>query len=272
MLTDQTLTQASDLPEHAAPYGTYDKVKAPLTRHCLLKIARLFLHMDKIFAALFRDVLQSHSQSELLDLLGKIRKDISRRQGKNADSSSDQENVFLGDLGHYCEDLHHQQAERTQQPNPNNDSRPRFTFRATHTNDKSLFVYLQDGLEVPYWKLMLDVFFESRANESLIGGDVLSLSLSACKTAARLMRRQLERVVERLDDDEAIDAILRGIDKRIETLDAFTDGNLSNLEADDGLFELVLPNSANQIVLVLPSETNAETQSAAGETSKVCTF
>ena len=147
------------------------------------------------------------------------------------------------------------------------------TFKVTQTDAKSLLVYLQDGLEIPYWKLMLDVFFEYRANESLIGGDVLSLSLTACKTAARQMRRQLIRVLETVGVDEKIDGILRGIDKRIDTLDAFTDGSLPDLEAEDAIFELMLPDRVNKSASAQHSEPDTETDGpVTAEISKVRVF
>jgi hypothetical protein len=65
-------------------------------------------------------------------------------------------------------------------------------FQVSHGADEYLLAYLQNGFEVPYWRIMLDTFFTFRANRTTMGTDMLSLALHHMSSEGRVMRRQLK--------------------------------------------------------------------------------
>jgi hypothetical protein len=219
----------------------------------LLRIARLFLRLDRLFAAMFVHIAQEYDHNDLRDLLSQIRCEITRKQPHDSNANSDRDVNFLGDLGHHCEALLRQKsqsekiAERDEkfQPNPAppvpDEIDHESQFEVSHGTEESLLRYLQDSLEIPYWKIMLDAFSAFRANKTTLGTDMVSLSLKSLRFKARLIRHEVQRIIDESQGSETgMDGILCGVDKRIDILSSFADGIISNSDEDDELFEQML--------------------------------
>lgn len=206
---------------------------------------------------MFVHIAQEYDRTDLLDLLSQIRGEITRKQPHDSNANNDRDVNFLGDLGHHCEALLRQKShsdtvaktEGNYPPNYPSKSPPlkpdeidhESQFEVSHGTEESLLRYLQDGLEIPYWKIMLDAFSAFRANKTTLGTDMVSLSLKSLRFKARLIRHEVQRIVdESQGDDNGMEGILCGVDKRIEILGSFADGIISNSDEDDELFEQML--------------------------------
>lgn len=139
-------------------------------RSCLGQIARLFTDLDEFFAAMFVHVVAASGTSKLSEELANIRREITSRQPTDSSHSFQgdcQRGIYLGDLGHFCEALL-KQNKRTRHKLDVTTSL--LEFRPTHSNEQSRIDYLEDGFELPYWKLMLDAFSTSRLQKPTLGG------------------------------------------------------------------------------------------------------
>jgi hypothetical protein len=239
--------------DHLGVYTSYANIGRSNLRSPLLRIARLFLRLDRLFAAMFVHVAQEYDHTDLRDLLSQIRCEITRKQPHESNINSDRDLNFLGDLGHHCEALLRQKshsdafAERDKRYPPN--SQPiepdeidhESQFEISHGTEDSLLRYLQDGLEIPYWKIMLDAFSAFRANKTTLGTDMVSLSLKSLRFKARLIRLAVQRIVDESQGmEKGMEGILCGVDKRIDVLGSFADGIVTSSDEDDDLFEQML--------------------------------
>jgi hypothetical protein len=192
-------------------------------RSCLEEIARLFADLDEFFAAMFVHVVLSSDASKLSKELARIRREITARQATDSlhpPSGDSQGDIYLGDLGHYCEALL-KQNRQTEHKLDVKTSLPE--FRPTHSDEQSWIDYLEDGFEIPYWKLMLNAFSTSRLRKSTLGGKVIATALISMRSDIVDLRCTLQKVLERASEPENIKGILDVIDKRIKILQGFTD-------------------------------------------------
>ena len=218
--TRLTNAQLFELLAHQETYKDYTNVMDPDARSCLVEIARLFTDLDEFFAAMFVHIMLASDASELSEELGRIRYEIASRQATNSSQGRNQGGIYLGDLGHYCEAL----LKEYRQAKHNLDdatSLPEFT--PTHSDEQSWIDYLEDGFEIPYWKLMLDAFATSRLKKSTLGGKAIATTLISMRSDIVELYRTLQRVLECNPGHEDIEGITSVIDKRITILRGFTD-------------------------------------------------
>jgi hypothetical protein len=234
-------------------------VKSPQIRYGLYRIAHFFLRLDKVFAALFVEILQAEDHHHLSILLNQVRHEITERHTKDRIVTNEACKVFIGDLGRHCELLLEQHKDHSTSESSESKTAP-LKFQVSHGADEYLLAYLQNGFEVPYWRIMLDTFFTFRANRTTMGTDVLSLALHHMKSEVRVMRRQLQQLLDALPAGEDIEGILCGLDKRIEVLHSFTDSTISSAEEDYKLFDFMIsrPVVIPDRVAGDPDVTNAE--------------
>jgi len=168
-------------------------------------------------------MVRTGSRSDLSDALAKARQEMTNFQTKNASAPVEEpENICLGDLGHHCEDLLRRYMSDAWEVEPELD------FEITHNSDERLLAYLQDGLELPFWRIILDDFCRVRANKVTVESELFSWALRGLKPEVRALYRQVKQVLELTPDHEDITDIFCGIDKRIELLNGFTDDNAWN--------------------------------------------
>lgn len=186
--------------------------------------------------------MPSYNQDHVRQLLENVRKDIAGRQNRNPDRENDSESIYLGDLGHFCEEVSRTWSQPTG-PIP--------VFLVTHRRDEILN-YLQDALEVPYWEFMVDLFLGWRANSKALGGDVVLRVLDNVKLDVLDGKRHLLDDLEKLEgeDKDDITPIVKGIDARIRVLESMWDHTTSNLEKDDFLASLFEKSSKSSAIIV----------------------
>lgn len=206
---------------HQEVYKTYTPVTDVEIRSCLEQIARLFTDLDEFFAGMFVHVMLSSNTSKLNNDLARIRREITSRQATDSAQGDSQGSIYLGDLGHYCEALL-KQNRQTKHQSDATTSLPE--FRPTHSDQQSWIDYLEDGFEIPYWKLMLNAFSTSRLRKSTLGGKAIARALISMRSEIIDLRSTLQKVLDRVSEHEDIEAILIVIDKRITILQGFTDG------------------------------------------------
>lgn len=196
------------------------------------------MRLDRLFAALFFHIVSSHGdcpQCGLADLLGHLREEIQKRQPK-------EQPVSVGDLGNHCEALldYHLRAARI--PRRGSDRPPEYIV--THGNIETLLEYLQNGLEIPYWKIMLEIFSAFQANESTLASEMLSLKIHHMRSEACEIRRKLQDAIDDLTPGgEDVAAILTGVDKRISVLRSFVDDSVSDQVDDRNFSESLICHS-----------------------------
>lgn len=213
-------------------YKPYAKVKSTKVRNSLVKIARLCLQLDRIFAALFVHILQARGRDEVSEHLGQIRRESRGKNTKDSLSESCGSKVYLGDLGHFCEALHeHHETKGTLSAERKATGVPE--FNVTHGTKDTFLQYLQDGLEVPYWKMMLDFFSAFRANETTLGSDAVALAITSMRAEVYKARLQLDAALTTVTKSEDIGDIVQGIEKRITILSSFTDRLVADPDGEE---------------------------------------
>ena len=177
-------------------YKPYDIVVSPRTRQGLYNIVSRFLEVDKLVAYLFFAVLPATSRVALRKELVAARNEIISRQSHSTPS--------IGDLGAYCEQLVAGKSGGTE------------SFMPVEHQDGS-FPYLQDAIEVHYWKLVLRNFsiVSAKANPGSPQAVLLNASLYALGSHEWNVRQDLQRLQR---DPSAIvpEDILNGIAARID--------------------------------------------------------
>lgn len=203
----------------------------------------MFTDLDKFFAAMFVHMIMASDIAELRRELQDIRHEISLRQRIESSQEDDQDIVYLGDLGHYCEGLleHRQQAIHNPQ-----DKSPVPEFTSTHSDERSWLDYLEDGFEIPYWKMMLDAFSTSRLNKPTLGGKMISTALISMRADILNLRCKLQKALDAMPGGESLEGIVSVVDKRIRILRSFTDRVVPNEDADiDHVLDLLSSSSTN---------------------------
>ena len=225
--------------DHQEAYKTYTPVTNPELRQCLEQIARLFTDLDEFFAAMFVHVVTSSDASKLSEKLALIRREIASRQSWpwGPSRGGNQGSIYLGDLGHYCEALLKQNGP-TESNQDATTSLPE--FKPTHSDEQSWIDYLEDGFEIPYWKLMLKAFSTSRLKKSTLGGKVIATALISMRADIMESRCTLQQVLERVSED--IEGILSVVDKRIKILQGFTDRVAVDKRSRNGSFKTEVNN------------------------------
>jgi hypothetical protein len=208
------------LLDHQEAYKRYTPVADVEVRSCLEQIARLFTDLDEFFAAMFVHVVLSSDATKLSSELARIRHEITSRQATDISQGDSRGSIYLGDLGHYCEALLKLNKQSEHKPDVTT-SPPE--FRPTHSDEQSWIDYLEDGFEIPYWKLMLNAFSTSRLRKSTLGGKVIATALISMRSDIVDLRCTLQKVLGQVPDHEDIEGILSVIDKRIKILQGFTD-------------------------------------------------
>jgi hypothetical protein len=208
------------LLDHQEAYKRYTPVADVEVRSCLEQIARLFTDLDEFFAAMFVHVVLASDAARLSKELARIRHEITSRQATDISQGHSQGIIYLGDLGHYCEALLKRRKQTEHKPGVTT-ALP--GFRPTHSDEQSWIDYLEDGFEIPYWKLMLNTFSTSRLRKSTLGGKVIATALISMRSDIVDMRCTLQGVLDRVSEHEDMEGILSVIDKRIKILEGFTD-------------------------------------------------
>lgn len=234
------------LLDHQEIYKPYTEVTSAKVRSHLVQIARSFTDLDELFAAMFVQVIEASDFSTLGQMLKDIRHEISVRQATESTSKDDQD-TYLGDLGQHCETLLKYYGYVTSAldvwSEPHDiPSVPE--FRNRKGSEQSLLEYLQDGFELPYWKVMLDAFSTSRSHQVTLGGNLVATSLISMRSKVCSLRCKLQTLLDSLPDQESVDEILVVVDKRINLLHSFTDRVVSDTDDDDGIFDRSLITSS----------------------------
>lgn len=234
--------RSPQLLEYSNYYAPYAVVRNRKIKGRLFRIAEHFQFLDRGFAEYFQVVVPSYDQDHVRQLLDNVRKDIATRQNRNPDRQNVLESIYLGDLGHFCEEVSRTWSQPTR-PNP--------VFTVTHWRDEILH-YLQDALEVPYWEFMVDLFLGWRANSKALSGDIVLRVLDNVKLDVLDGKRHLLDELEELEDKdkEDITPIVKGIDTRIRVLESIWDKITSNLEKDDFVASLFEKSSKSSTVTV----------------------
>ena len=188
---------------------------------------------------MFVHIIEASDFSTLGQMLKEIRHEISIRQATESTSKDDQDTYF-GDLGQHCEALLKHYgcvASALYVWSRAHDTTSIPEFRNRKGSEQSLLEYLQDGFELPYWKIMLDAFSTSRSHQMTLGGNLVAMSLISMRSKVCGLRCRLQRLFDSSPGEESIDDILVVIDKRIHLLHSFTDRVVSDADDDDGSFE-----------------------------------
>ena len=146
---------------------------------------------------------------------------MARRQQRS--STVPGEDVYLGDLGHYCEEIASSWDSGTA------NERPKFSV--WHKDDQQKFCYLQYALEVPYWELMLTLFAERHDSRADMTRVAMFRILESIKLSVLAEKKRLLAVMQDLGEDgkEDLDEIIAGIDARIKALEGVQGGLDVNL-------------------------------------------
>lgn len=144
--------------------------------------------------------------------LAHIRKAIADSRGQNQSRSDKPTHVYLGDLGQFCEEVCKSWKASEEIPH----------FAIRHQSEEETWRYLQDALEVHYWKHMLYLFSRWQQQTKAWSGEAVSRVLQSVE---HILRHQI-RHLKALSDKHGVDIkpITDGIEARIVVLESFSSG------------------------------------------------
>lgn len=209
-------------------------------RKQLLDIADQLNYLDCAFAWYFRKIIAKSDPENAKAQLKAIRSDFAKKQGVSEqarDASTDQDitgvkgshgpnttvDVYLGDLGQYCE------LVIRSHPSPQAKTADTTDYRPTRGSKSAALRYLQDAMEVPYWSFMLQEFGKWHAGSTGYTGETVQRALHSVKLELLL---KMARLKADLGDGQAMEnlrPILAGIEARIAVLDDIADDRLRGL-------------------------------------------
>ncbi|KAL2065902.1 hypothetical protein VTL71DRAFT_3572 [Oculimacula yallundae] len=215
--------------QHVQCYTPYKYVPDPRVRNRLLRLAKLFDFVDRVFAEYFQcTILPAPPWEWVKDRLEVVRAEITSKQSTTPGANSNADLVFLGDLGKFCESALRARTSSTSPP----------IFYSSQGRDDEKIMYIQASLEVPYWDLVFDFIARSHANTTTFQGDRLLRVLDSVKSDIKDTLRQLGEDLGTVNVKEAIGPILDGINARIQVLDSYTTDNVSSVEKEERLSTL----------------------------------
>ncbi|KAI0012691.1 hypothetical protein F4779DRAFT_567599 [Xylariaceae sp. FL0662B] len=206
---------------NASRYHPHVTIKSRHIRGRLVQIAKDFVYLDRGFADYFQAARRSVDREYVVKFLQQAREDIEKQQPSTS--------AYVGDLGEFCE------AVVSTWEWPEEDSNWS-EFRARLRLDGDYIHYLQDALELPYWRFMINEFLDWKAsNPKHLGADGILYVLKHVATTCRRRVRNLRMEVERMDseDRDAVEIVIRGIEERVNLLESALIGNFSGLDDFD---------------------------------------
>jgi hypothetical protein len=180
--------------------------------------------VDSCFAEYYQIVVHFFDASLIRQSLEGARNKIEASQP----ALDDPDSVYLGDLGHFCEEVARRRL--------NFESKP-VKFTITAGNNRETMQYLQDAYEVHYWEITGDMFFKWRANNKTLSSDLVLRVLNDVKIEVLGCRKRLWEALQGLQGEQSEDIapIMEGIDSRIRVLDGFWDISTSSIEQAEAI-------------------------------------
>lgn len=180
--------------------------------------------MDTCFAEYYQIVVHFFDASLIRQSLEAARNKIAATQP----GVDDPDSVYLGDLGHFCEEVARRRL--------NFESKP-VKYTITAGNHREILQYLQDASEVHYWEITGDLFFKWRANNKTLSSDLVLRVLHDVKIEVLGCTKRLREALQGLQGErsEDIAPIMEGIDSRIRVLDGFWDLSTSSIEQAEAI-------------------------------------
>jgi hypothetical protein len=202
-------------------------VRSRKVRNRLLEIAKPFQFLDKGFAEFFAMVTANSDSSIFRPGLADIRGVITKKQPNKLP-----EDVNLGDLGHYCEDISRDQGAKLS---------GNLAFRPFLGRSSDVMIYLENSYEVLYWDFILDIFGSSEAHNQNLTVEAVTRAIYQANTEVKGLLRLLQDDLTGLADHEDIGTIVKGVYKRLEVLDSFVEGDIPNRATDELLYAILVP-------------------------------
>lgn len=177
-----------------------------------IKVAQEFSFLDQVFAECFRAFEEAVNHDVVRERLVEIRNDLVRRQHQSPDPNNSQAG-YIGCLGEFCEDF----LASWEEPASN---RRTHGYKSGLKYGNECVIYLQDTLEIPYWKLVIDLFLNWRESNksSMVGTAILHM----LRNKTLLCRTKVEELAQLalLDttDRDGITTVVRSIQKRLDLL------------------------------------------------------
>jgi hypothetical protein len=187
------------------------------------KIAQRFQFLDRGFAEYFQHGLHHTVKGYVKQRLAEIRVVLTKRRISCTNASNQTSYVELGDLGNFCERVCEQWDGYDEQTTSTSSQ----AFSSTNVDTDADLHYLQDALEVHYWRLILNVFLMERGkgnSGNFIGEIVLSV-LNNIRLSVIDEKRRLVDGLKGQGNPESgeIDLIIKGIDQRLKILESALD-------------------------------------------------
>jgi len=213
------------------------KITDTSSRRHLLQLAKIFLTLDKFFAWLYEAFLHSEplSKERALD----ISSELAEIRCRASPGSISTEEVFLGDLGHHCERVAKYYRSSPIRQAWIGTSRMRIVmgldsdYKVSDSNNDANLQYLQDGLEIPYWELILSKVFHNLANSPPLFRDAVPLTIENLKLQSRFVRHKIQSNISAAPQCDDIQVLLVAVDKRIALLDRYAALSISNAGGDE---------------------------------------
>lgn len=213
-------------PYVAHPNLLYPALRSPRFKTEFASIARNFQLLDEQFAFYFKSiVLLKLARDDLDRLLDDARATVRKVQHE----LDEHQELVLGDIGQFCEDIASKAPEDV----------PEFT--STDGSVDAKLHYLQDAyLDVPYWYLILELFAneQSKAKELVIR--LMShVKLDSINRRAKLLENAMTWTEVEVEDVKKMGPILNGIQARLECLDNICHSHALDLESSPLLSKLL---------------------------------
>lgn len=239
-------------PYVAYPNSIYPTLRSPRIKTELAHIAQNFQLLDMQLASYFKSIvlLKKLAREDLGHLLREARGTVRKVQHE----LGDQQEVVLGDLGQFCEDVTDEAREDTP------------VFKSTDSGVDARLRYLQDAyLDVPYWCFILELFANGQGKAEEMAIRTMShVKLDSINRMAKLRENAATWTGVEVEDVKNMGPILAGIHARLECLDNVCHSHALDLETSPLLSKLLLSRSMSfSYAAVSPADKDTGQEDAA---------
>ncbi|KAL1874447.1 hypothetical protein Daus18300_003465 [Diaporthe australafricana] len=196
-------------------YAPLVRISNGATTQKLVEIAQEISFLDEIFAECFRALEEAINHDVVQEHLLRIRNDLVRRQRKDS-GPKDSQAGYIGCLGEFCENV--LASWKVPASIRRTDS-----YKSGLKSGKDCVDYLQDTLEIPYWRLVIDLFLGWReSNKSNMLGTTIIHTLRykslSCRNKVEELAQPAQLALLNTKDRDGLEIVLRSVRERLGIL------------------------------------------------------
>ncbi|KAH8202261.1 hypothetical protein TruAng_003538 [Truncatella angustata] len=194
--------------KHPVPYAPLAVVKDDRTKTQFVQIARLFIHFERCLAEFFQSFGILFQSSSVRLRMEQARETIAKKKKKK-----NVQDINIGGFGSFCAGASEAWPSSSVKK-ANKEDRPVFS------DDDEYLHYLQQGHEILYWRIVIDMFNELQKDmlTDTHAATMLHLIMSTFAVASSKRQKLLQTLKTEDSSTTDISLIVDGIVRRLDYL------------------------------------------------------